>query len=386
MRPAFISYSGDRTDRGLLVDALREHGVVPWRDVENLLPAAATTDAIGAALATCNTAVLWINEGVLRSEFVRLVELPAIARAWRTGALHIFPVFDGLTPEAASTALAQWGIEVGDQNGFVVEPGASKEEVASTIARRLLRTALADAHAAGSPPVVRLVSYDDTAALKEEAIVNLDWRHCVATDGRPLHEARLVEALRAVAESVTQSYGAAELTLAVKAHLPFAVALGHAFAEPTGCTLRMPRDGVDYLVRRSPSSGSLLHIENGLRGPIATRAASVEVSVTRDIESGVNAYVAAGNRYRERVMLRPEAGVSRGVLDDPALVDTWSRQVGNVLISLRDQPGIDRIDLFLSAPVELAVAVGWHANALGPVDLMNWSGKEGPYVRTWTLH
>jgi hypothetical protein len=384
MRPTFISYSGERLDRGLLVDTLREHGVVPWRDVEDLLPAVPTTEAIEAVLTTCSATILWINDVILRSEFVRIVELPAIARAWRKGGLRILPVFDGLSPEKASSALAQWGIEVGDQNGYVIDPGTPQEAIAATIARRLLRTAVADAHSAGLDPVVRLVTYDDTAALKEEAVVNLDWRHCVSGDGRAVHEKRLVEALAAAAEVVKQTYGATEITLAVKAHLPFAVALGHAFSEPTGCTLRMPRDGVDYCVRRGEGIGLPLRAENGMRGPVEAMAASVEVSVTRDIEAGVNAYAAAGTRYRERVMLRP-AGVGRSALDDPGLVGAWSRQIGEILVALRDTPGIDRIDLFVSAPVELAIAIGWHANALGPIELMNWSGKQGPYVRAWTL-
>lgn len=385
MRPSFISYSGDRVDRGALADALREHGLVPWRDVEDLLAATATTEAIESILATCSSAILWINRAILGSEFVRLVELPAIARAWRKGGLRILPVFDGLTPTEASSALAQWGIEIGDHNGHLVEPGVALEVTAATIARRLLRALVADAHAAGLKPVIRLVTYDDTAALKAEAVVNLDWRHGVAGDGRPVHGERLVEALAAATETVKQIYGATEVTLAVKAHLPFAVALGHAFAEPTGCTLRMPRDGVDHVIRRTAVRDNPLRSERSLLGPVVSHAASVEVSVSRDVESGVNGFCASGVRYRHRVMLRPDAGPGRASLDDPELANTWSRQISDSLVALRDSPGIERIDLFLAVPVELAVGIGWHANALGPIDLMNWSGKEGPYVRAWTL-
>jgi hypothetical protein len=50
---AFISYSGERGPRAQLDSALRELGVTPWRDVEDLDFGNRTTDAIEAARADC---------------------------------------------------------------------------------------------------------------------------------------------------------------------------------------------------------------------------------------------------------------------------------------------------------------------------------------------
>jgi hypothetical protein len=99
----------------------------------------------------------------------------------------------------------------------------------------------------------------------------------------------------------------------------------------------------------------------------------------------VSAYVASGHRYRERVTLTPPSGPGRFALDGPASCNAWAHQIGNCLTELGARPEIDRLDLFLACPVELAVAIGWWANAVGPTEILNWAGKTGPYVPMWHL-
>jgi hypothetical protein len=385
MSTTFMSYSGSRIVRAELFRALREHGLRPWRDVESLDLGAGTTTVIEEQLALAWAVILWINEDILRSDFVASVELPAIARAWRRG-LRIVPVFDGLAPEAAAELLSGHGIEVGDSNGYVVEPGSTDAEVAATIAERCIRSWVADAKVEGLVPSVRLVSYDDTADMREDAVLNLDWRHALTTGHLAGEEsARLRRALTAATSALKEAYGAVEITAAVKAHLPLAVAVGHAFGETTGCTLRMLRGEEVWLVNRSIEESVPLLQEPGLKGPVATRTASVEVSVTRDVEAGVNTYIGEGNRYRHRVMLAPDGRPGRSSVSHPAAANAWARQVGDVLLTLADAPEVDRIDLFLATPVELAVAIGWWTNAVGPLSLMNWRGRTGPYEQMWVL-
>ena len=57
----------------------------------------------------------------------------------------------------------------------------------------------------------------------------------------------------------------------------------------------------------------------------------------------------------------------------------------DAIVDLADRTDVDRVDLFLATPVELAVMIGWWTNASGRIDLMNWAGKTGPYERMWTL-
>ena len=265
---AFISYSDERGPRAQLVYALREHGVTPWRDVEDLDFGNRTTKVIEAELADCSGAILWINEQVLGSAYVANVELPAIARAARDRGIRIAPVFDGLTPSEASERVSRLGIEIGENNGHVVDPTASSLETATAIAARYASAEVEAAQANGREPIVRLVTYDDTAAHRADAVLNFDWRHAlVADDMAPDVEARLRNALASSTGALKAAYGASQVVIAVKAHLPAAVALGHAFSETTGCTVRMERDGVVFTVDRGISDVAGLEASSAPQGP-----------------------------------------------------------------------------------------------------------------------
>ncbi|MEZ5175148.1 MAG: SAVED domain-containing protein [Acidimicrobiia bacterium] len=175
------------------------------------------------------------------------------------------------------------------------------------------------------------------------------------------------------------------MTLAVKAHLPLAVALGHAFARPTGCTIRLHRrDGDDWVACAVHMSENDLIREEALKGPVQARVASLEASISRDVEAGVLAFVRQGNRYRHRLTLKPVGGPSRSAVDGSDTADSWAHQIGATLVTLADRSDIDRADLFLAAPVEVAVLVGSWTNAVGEVLLMDW-GKTGPFSRMWSL-
>ncbi|MBV9870857.1 MAG: SAVED domain-containing protein [Frankiaceae bacterium] len=382
----FISYSGDRPLRLELVRALRDHGVTPWRDVENLAAGDRTSETIEAELAECTNVILWVNDAVLASAYVANVELPAIARAARDRAIRITPVFDGLSPSGAAERISRFGIEIGENNGHVVDPSLANADTAAAIALAQATGEVRVAHRTQRPPIVRLVTYDDTAAHRDDAILNFDWRHhFVSPTLDPASESRLREALTSATAAVKASYGATVITLAVKAHLPIAVALGHAFAEPTGCTIRMTRDDLTYITGRARGATNLLREASHSKGPIDARAAAMELAVTRDTEAGVDAYIGAGNRYRERVLLTPADGPGRFALDGSDACNAWARQTSEVAARLAGGAAVDRVDLFLACPVELAVAVGWWTNATGPLQLLNWTGKAGPYAPMWRV-
>lgn len=386
MNRVFISYSGDRIERALLYKALKDHGLRPWRDVENQDVGDRTTEEIEAELAECSTVILWLNGQVLASDYVTEVELPAIARRWQDG-LRIVPVFDGIgAAEAFSAVSKRTGIELGDQNGHRIDTGLSAEQNAALIARRLITAVVYEARTKGAMPIVRLVSYDDTASLRDDAVVNLDWRHRVVDDGiEQGAEGLLRDALVASTGALKNAYGACEVTIAAKAHLPLAVALGNAFAAPTGCTLRLHRSNADWLTAVSTSGASALVERQGPLGPAGQHTAVLAVSVSREVEAGVNDYVMQGNRYRHRIKLEPNGGPGRATVDSAQTANAWARQIGESLVALTDRTDIESVDLFMSCPVELAVLVGWRSNAIGSVRLMNWRGKAGPFERMWTV-
>jgi hypothetical protein len=147
----------------------------------------------------------------------------------------------------------------------------------------------------------------------------------------------------------------------------------------------MDRDGTEYTTDRAPTETEPLDQVLRPLGPLDARAAAIEVAVTRDTDAGVRAYISEGNRYRDHVTLMPRTGLGRRALDGPRTCNAWAYQVAELLISVGSRSHIDRIDLYLACPVELAVAVGWWANASGPLQLMNWLAGSGPYQPMWHL-
>lgn len=386
MNDIFISYSGKRTERAELFHALRNYGLQPWRDVESLDEGSRTTQEIEEELATCAGAILWIDERFLASDYVALVELPAISKRALDGAFRLVPIFDRMEPSDGAERLSRLGIEIGDHHGHVVDSGQAPEATAAAIADAYVRRHLKDAKQSGHSPVVRLVSYDDTAAKRETAVLNFDWRHHFreeTLDARGADSLRI--ALRDSCAAFKESFGPCEVEVAVKAHLPLGVALGHAFSEPTGCTLRMARDSSVVAVSREAPTLTQLRTTFPSLGPVGARRASVEVPVSRDVDAGVRAYIGAGNRYRHRVVLVPSDGTGRDAMTDLRLAASWGRQIAQEITRLADKGDVDSTDLFLACPIELAVSIGWWANAGGPINLMNWRGKNGPYEPLWTL-
>lgn len=386
MNSVFISYSGKRTERAGLFYALRNYGVQPWRDVESLEEGSSTTQEIEEELSTCAGAILWIDERFLASQYVASVELPAIAKRVLDGAFRLVPIFDRMEPSLGAERLSELGMEVGDHHGHVVDSENAPEGTAADIAAAYMHRHVKDAHSGGRPPVVRLVSYDDTAAKRDAAVLNFDWRHHFqegTLNKQGADSLRL--ALREACAALKESFGSCEIELAVKAHLPLGVALGHAFSEPTGCTLRMTRDSSGLVVSRDSPAMPQLRPAFPSLGPVEPRRASVEVPVSRRIQAGVKAYIGAGNRYRHRVVLSPPDGSGREAMTDLQLAAPWGRQIAGELTRLADREDVESTDLFLACPIELAVSIGWWANAAGPINLMNWRGKNGPYEPMWTL-
>jgi len=83
--------------------------------------------------------------------------------------------------------------------------------------------------------------------------------------------------------------------------------------------------------------------------PITARAAAVEVSVSRNVEAGVNAHIGLGTRYRHRITLAPASGADRSALTRPAMAQVWARQIATEVIKLNDRT---EVDLFLATTVD----------------------------------
>ena len=387
MNTYFISYSRKRAQRAVLRRALMDTGLNAWRDVESLNAGVQSTDAIKDQIAQSVGAVLWINETFLASNYIEVIEVPAFEAARRQRSISIVPVFDGTHPTGDADRIDRLASWLRDYNGVILDPD-SNEIPERQVARRTVTTYTTTAARNGQQPIVRMVSYDDTASLRDQAVLNFNWSEHMETGllNQATRES-LHQALTVATGALKSAYGAAEIPISIKAHLGFAVALGHAFYQPTGCRpIVQTDDSTSWTTDADAGSQTLpLRDETLSPGPAASRVAALEVSVTRDTTPGVDAYEnMTGQPYRLRKRLTAPGGPSRSALDRPATAAAWARQIGNAIVELNDQRHIDQTDLYLATPIQLAVLVGFWLNSAGPVRIMNW-GKAGPYEPLWTL-
>jgi hypothetical protein len=99
----------------------------------------------------------------------------------------------------------------------------------------------------------------------------------------------------------------------------------------------------------------------------------------------VSNYIATtGTTYRRRVELTPRSGPDQHVVS-PNNVNAWADQAADALRYLHTLPGTTATDVFMSAPVGFAVALGWRLNAIGGIHLFHPNGNAGPYVAVWSI-
>lgn len=389
---SFISYSGDVERVGRLAATLRRHGLRTWRDRDALRQGATTEAAIEEALAACESAMVWLGGDTMRSPFVSNIELPHIFANHRANGLRIVPLFiDTTVTEGCNQVRDAIGEEIGSHNGYVWNPTSSEQDNLGAIASAEAAAALgARARAPAAPrPVVRMVTRSDGAGARDTADLNLDWIPEYPADGALPDDAivaALQSALHVACQSLIASFGAGVVDLHLKCHLHLGVALGFELRRTTGMLPRVELDGawleIHTASRLDPGEELVAEITPG---PADASRASIEISVTRDVSPLVNDYVTmTGTRYRKRVRLRPPTGPDQQAVK-ATNVNAWAEQAAAAVRAAKAAPGVDDVDVFLAAPIGLAVAFGWRLNAIGDVRLLHPVGNAGPYVPVWHL-
>jgi hypothetical protein len=390
-KSVFLSYSGD--DRvALLAAALRWHGMRPWRDGDSLALGVPTRAEIVAALADCRAAMVWLTETTLNSDYVTRVELPAIFEEHDQRGLDIIPIFVDWRPDDASVVVrGVVGREIGDHNGAVIDTAALIENEVMRIAGGYAQSALISASKSTSSwrPTVRCATRSNAAEGADIADLDLDWTREYPSDGRlPNLETRerLRQALSRVSDELIGVAGPGVLDLYIRCHLHLGLALGHAFRRTTGLRPRVFADGQWWsceVIDSLPGQGLT---ESVIHGPATATVASVELSITQDVRPGVNQTVShSGVPYYTRSQMQPAVGTGQSALTDPGTSNIWADQAAEAIRTAGRPPGITAVDLFLAAPLQFAVALGWRLNAVGPVRIFHWVGNAGPYTEAWTL-
>jgi hypothetical protein len=388
----FISYSQDSARVTLLVEALRRHGLRTWRDQDHLDQGAATEATIEAELAGCDTAMVWLGGNTLTSDFVNKIELPLIFQHHATRGLRIVPLFvDVDVPTGTDAVRAATGLEIGSNNGYPFDPGRTLDQNLAEIANREVRAALAQGAQAstGIRPAVRCVTRSDAAGGRHLADLNFDWINEYPADGI-FPDTTTVDVLQTALHTSLQhliaSYGPGTADLYLKCHLHLGVAIGFELRRVTGIRPRVDVDETwwDIDVNSTLEDADPLD-ERVVNGPAGGLRTALGISLSRDVQPMVSNYVATtGTTYRRRVELTPPSGPDQHAVST-SNVNAWADQAADALRSLRALPGTTATDVFMSAPVGFAVALGWRLNAIGGIHLFHPNGNAGPYVPVWSI-
>lgn len=387
----FLSYTHPDADKvTALAERLRERGVRPWRDRDDLGAGTMTRTQIHTVLTDdCDGAVLWLSPYALESDYVMQVELPMIIELAETGGCLFTPIFDGLSPtDAADRVRERTGREIGGYNGLVAANYPDLDALVEDAASRHVTSVIHAARAYGDRPLLRAVTRDDTADAPRAAHIDLDWRHAYLAgvpDADRRH--RLKHSLSDTVSAVLASYGPGAVQVNAKTHLSVAVALGHALREPTGAVPHVQIGDQRWAAQAHLVDEADRLIETlGSDGPVGARTVAVEVSVTRDVTRGVDLASANGaGPYLQRRRFTPPGGPARDAVTDEWLANAWAGQIVTGIDALSREYRAEEVHLFLACPLPLAVLIGWRLNACGPITIFEWADGTGPYVAGWTI-
>lgn len=386
-----ISYSRDHDRVRALVVGLRRHGLRPWRDQDSLDSGDQTEQTIIDELAHCDSAMLWLGGNTLKSEFVRRIEIPHIFESNRRRGMRIVPLFVDLDPTTGADAVRNaTGHEIGGHNGHVLDDkplNTYTTEVAIGEVRAHLRSRFATDTL--TPPVVRLVTRTDAAGARGTADLNFNWTSEYPASGdMPDNEtvSVLADALHTSVHELLGTYPRGLVQLHLSCHLHLGIALGYELRRVTGAVpaIAVGDDWWKCAASTPPGPDDALIVRR-TDGPLDATRSTVEISLTRDVTPLVTDYVKlTGAHYRSRFHLEPQGRAGQVVVTED-LVNPWAEQAAEMIRSARSQPGIEGIDLFISAPIAFAVALGWRLNAIGGIDVFHPQGNSGPYARAWSL-
>ncbi len=393
---AFIVYSRRRSDEVKhLVEALHEHGIPTWQDVNNLLAEPSET-AIRSQLVADDSAcaIMWLTPEVAGSDFIRNIEALEAFRCQRDHPDRFFVVpiaAGGLDYDAAQRLFdgSCVPVDLRSWNILSVAGDPIDADEAARIARRVLTQRLEVLHRTLQPDVpLSLGLHTFHTGERLPADLMLEWTHAFDR-GRFADPAvwrdRLVPALEAISAAVAHQIPGRGIVAQGNASLSSAVAFGRAFASTTGVELRWRQvfpDGAQQLWSPTkpaePVDGFQIRIEDADH---ESRDLAVLVSIVQNVDAAFSA---------QRHTLTPFRGIVRAVspihITSPGQAVAVTDTIRDAIVEARRRYGIiTAVHLFMVGPAGLAVLLGRRLTSVGTVHLYEYDQATATYVPSATL-
>lgn len=380
--PVFLSYKRDRAaEAGLLVDALRDHGVPTWQDVSDL-PSDVTETALVDVLSDPATsgAVLLATPEVERSDVIRKIEVPRIfGRAARRDGFFAVPVAAGGLGYDDMRRVLGPGLGITDIAGFNVTRAKADpfdEAFAVTVGRRALRERLSAVHrvaAAGDPLGLQVSTRSALpkiggVALRADLTHRFQGRHVRAG----AWDQHILPAFAAIAAEVGRVAPGRAVEVSGFPALPAAVALGAAFSSLGPIRASWLQEQVKFGTAAERWSLEGADEDCGFETVLSPQSAANDdlallVSATNDVEHD---FTISSDRLALRavVHVKPAAPRPPRLHLGPAQARNLAcRAVDAVRTAIGELSARGTIHLFLAVPAGVAFMIGQQLNTLGRV-------------------
>jgi hypothetical protein len=380
--PIFLSYKRERAaEAGLLVDALRDHGVQTWQDVSDL-PSAVTETALVQVLSdpTTSGAVLLASPEVERSDVIRKIEVPRIfGRAAVQDAFFVIPIAAGKLGYDDMARVLGPGLGLTDIAGYNVTRATMDPldvGFAASVGRRALRERITAVHRStvAAEPLELQVSTRATLpkttgmALRADLTHRFEGRHARAG----AWDEHLIPAFAAISAEIGRAAPGRSVDVSGFPALPAAVALGAAFPSigPIRAAWRQEQIKFGAATERWSLDGA--EDDCGFVVEIATQSPANDdlallVSATNDV---VHDFTLSRTGLALRGVVHVKPAEPR-----PARLHLGSGQARNLAClavdairgAVSDLSARGTIHLFLAVPAGVAFMIGQQLNTLGRV-------------------
>lgn len=379
----------------VLAEALRLRGIVPWVDQQGgfTLGDAQIDTARRVIREECFGLLLYATSDAFKSDFIRRVEMSeAIGAHDDDHAFQLVTLPRKIDFRKLSRlSLATYGLDLAGfasralKNDGTNAEGAALDALFAEVARELLPKALASVSGRSDSLQFQYSTRDRLADEPTDALC-VDATRLFAPLGAVMDSerwGRVHQGLRDIKEIVGQTLGRPRLQVHGSKHLTAAFLLGYAFPS-TAFELDLRVKHGFWATDCQPATD--LPITVDLRGGSASSTSlHVEVSTLHQpVADAMRRYVKrTGRSPFSTIRLSVTPAEYTGVMDNAEAVAIAHRVRQEVTQIVGRQP-IDQIHLFAAVPQALATIIGRRLNALPPVQLYEYDGRE--YHPSYCLH
>lgn len=373
-KPVFLSYSWDDMSEVDELDArLRLRGIPVWRDRRGMRWGGYNEDVVRQAISDqVSGFALYLTPAALHdSWFIPQVEL----RAMDERRSHAAPFFSGAifrgyeVDTGKREVFDATGIDIGSTLGTVVEEN-DLEGGWRRASNELLRSYLLSEWESG--PAIARVETRDEIPVEDASLLHLGVCPPLDHDPDDYDAAVWSEEIQPALDDLQHALHSAQtrnggreriLDIRGRLHLSAALAVGHAFREPTGWQLRLHHHDDIWESRREPGSlegwDCSSHAGSDPAGDIV-----VMVHITADVTTAARA--SAGGPARAELHFRPPSGPDKFSLN-PSSANSVAAAIAKSLRQARESYSPSETRLYLASPWPFAALLGWHLASVGPV-------------------